>query len=700
LRGVPADRGAGRDDKPWEQKWLDPRGKAFPLQQIDVIYLLIIDISIKGLYILTDQKKQIHDQVSDSASAEMLSKACADNVETAFSRIESQGAQCQFGKSGICCRICHMGPCRITKKSPRGVCGADADTIVARNFLREVAGGAAAHSDHARHLVLLLKKTAEGKGGDYQIRDEKALRYSAKLYNVPEQGRSVNEVALDLANVFIGEFTRQEESLATLLLAPVKRQAVWQSTGIAPAGIDRMIVESMHRTHIGVDHDYKNLLMHAFRTSIADGWGGSRIASMVSDILFGSPSPVKSSANLGVLCENTVNIVVHGHEPELSEMLAIASRDPVVIDYAKKSGAEGVTLAGICCTANEILMRHGIPVAGNFLQQELAVITGAVEMMLVDVQCCMPSLPEVALAYHTEIVSTSSIAKTIGASHVPFNELDAYASAKALLCRAIDNFKNRDPKKVSIPSNKKPMVAGFSVDAIKYMLGGTFRASFRPLNDAIMQNRIAGVVGIVGCNNPKMKLDSYINELTLELVKRNVLVLKTGCAAIASAKSGMLTPEAALKHAGPGLKEVCEAVGMPPVLHMGSCVDNSRILEAASEVVAEGGLGDDLSMVPAVGVAPEWMSEKAVTIGCYFVASGIDVVLGQPFHIAGSENVTKFLNHETREIFGGSFHVCLTPEAAVDKIMELLSNAREKLGINRKTERKLYDMKDRRTLSV
>ncbi|HEX9975315.1 MAG TPA: carbon monoxide dehydrogenase, partial [bacterium] len=341
-----------------------------------------------------------------------------------------------------------------------------------------------------------------------------------------------------------------------------------------------------------------------------------------------------------------------------------------------------------------------IPIAGNFLQQELAVITGAVEMMLVDVQCCMPSLPEVASAYHTEIVSTTDMAKTIGATHLSFDEQKALASAKELIRRAIDNFKNRNPNKVFIPKENKPMVAGFSVDAIKYMLGGRFRASFRPLNDAIIQDRIKGVVGIVGCNNPKTKLDSYINILTRELISQNVLVLKTGCAAIASAKEGMLTPEAALELAGQGLREVCEAVGIPPVLHMGSCVDNSRILEAGTEIVLEGGLGDDLSQIPAVGVAPEWMSEKAVAIGCYFVASGIDVILGHPFHINGSENVTKFLNEETKDIFGGSFHVCEDPLEAANKIMVLLNESRKRLGIDKKAERKLFDMKDRRELDV
>jgi carbon-monoxide dehydrogenase catalytic subunit len=646
------------------------------------------------------KKKTAEDRVSDIASLETLIKAERDCVQTCFTRLDTQQKRCTFGMNGVCCRICSMGPCRITSKASHGICGADADTIVARNFLREVAGGAAAHSDHGRHLTLLLKKIGEGNGGDYKIKDENALRRIARLYKLEEEGRETEEVALDLARVLLNEFMEQEGTLDTTTLSPVKQQNIWQNNNIMPKGIDRAIVESLHRTHIGVDHDYRNLLMHAFCTALADGWGGSRIATMVSDIIFGTPSPIRSMANLGILEEKTVNIIVHGHEPELSEMMAVAVLDPAIKEYASQAGAEGVTLAGICCTANEILMRHGIPVAGSFLQQELAIVTGAVEMMLIDVQCCMPSLPDVARAYHTEIVSTSDIAKTMGATHLPLNKEDPLESAKELIKRAIDNFKNRDRTNVHIPDIKEPLVAGFSVDAIKYMLGGTYRSSFRPLNDAIMEGRIKGVVGIVGCNNPHQKVDAYMNTLTRELVKQNVLVLKTGCAAIASAKEGMLTPEAALEFAGDGLREVCEAVGMPPVLHMGSCVDNSRILEAGTEVVLEGGLGDDLSQIPAVGVAPEWMSEKAVTISCYFVASGIDVILGHPFRITGSENVTRFLNEETKEIFGGSFHVCEEPLKAVDIIIELLDESRQRLGIDKKVERKLYDMKDRRELGV
>ncbi len=644
------------------------------------------------------ENERFSELVTDSPSIAMLVKAKEECVETCYDRRETQKNQCGFGKNGVCCKFCHMGPCRITPKAPRGICGADADTMVARNYVRAVAGGASAHSDHGRHLALILRDVAMGKGGDFQIKDEKALLYWAKEYGIETDGREKNDIALDLADIFLGEFTLQEGALSGTRLAPKKRVAIWENTGVTPFGIDRMVVESMHRTTMGVDHDYKHLLMHAFQCGLGDGWGGSFVATISSDILFGTPKPLRSEANIGVLKEGNVNIIVHGHEPQLSEMLTIAIKTPEILELAKEAGAEGITLGGICCTANEVLMRHGIPPVGNFLQQELSIVSGAVEAMVVDVQCLMPSLPNVASHYHTEIITTSPIAKMIGAIHMPIDHHAPLDSAKAIVKRAIENFKKRDKSKVNIPAGKEPIIAGFSIDAIKYMLGGTYRASFRPLNDAIIANRIVGVVGIVGCNNPRKKTDEYNNIMVKELIKRNVLVVHTGCSALASGKAGYLKPEIALEHAGAGLKEVCETVGIPPVLHMGSCVDNCRILEAICEVIKEGGLGDDMSMVPAVGVAPEWMHEKAMAIGNYFVASGVDVVLGDGFDITGSENVSKFLYDECKEYFGASYHLHEDPMEGVEKIMKILNERRDKLNINKKAERKLLDMKDRREM--
>jgi carbon-monoxide dehydrogenase catalytic subunit len=619
-------------------------------------------------------------------------------ISTVWDRYTTQKSQCKFGTEGVCCKICHMGPCRITPKAKLGICGADADTIAARNLLREIAAGTAAHSDHGRMLVRTLKMVAQGKGNDYKISDPERLRDAAQDFEIETAGRTDLEIANDLADFFMAQFAWSEEPNATLRQAPEKRQALWKKLEIEPCGIDSSVVELMHRTNMGVDHNYRHLIMAGLKCSLADGWVGSAIATTVSDILFGTPKPIRSRVNLGVLAEDQVNIIVHGHEPTLSEMLAVASKDEELLAYARTKGATGINVAGICCTANEVLMRHGLPIVGNFLQQELAIMTGAVEVMVVDVQCVMPSLAQVSKCFHTELVSTSEIAQSMGAEQITFDAKAGYEHASRLIRKAIDNFEHRDRQRVHIPKESMELVAGFSNETIFHMLGGRFRKTFRPLNDAIIDGRIRGVVGVVGCNNPKIIADSAHVRLTEELIKRNVLVLETGCAAIACAKAGLLTPEAALQKAGASLREVCDVVGIPPVLHMGSCVDNSRILIAATNVLLEGGLGEDLSDLPVAGAAPEWMSEKAVAIGNYFVASGLFVVLGHPLYVAGSKNVERLLCEEMEGITGGKFAWEPDPVLAADKILEHIERKRDALRINVKKERILVDMKARREL--
>ena len=635
----------------------------------------------------------------DPAINQMVALARTEVISTAWDRLHSQQPQCKFGTEGSCCRLCHMGPCRITAKAPCGICGANVDTIAARNLLREIAAGTAAHSDHGRTLVRTLKRVAEGRGGDYKIGDPHRLREAARVFEVAVDGRPDLEIAGELADLFLAQFAWSEEANQTLRLAPEKRQAVWKRLGIEPQGVDASVVEVLHRTHMGVDHDYRHLIMGGLKCSLADGWVGSAIATMVSDILFGTPRPVKSKVNLGVLSEDRVNIIVHGHEPTLSEMLAVASTDRDLLAYAAEKGAAGITLAGICCTANEALMRHGLPIAGNFLQQELAILTGAVELMVIDVQCVMPSLAQVAKCFHTKLVSTSEIAQTFEAEQITYDATKGYAQACELIRAAIDNFPRRDPSRVHIPREAMEIVAGFSNETIFHMLGGRFRSTFRPLNDAIIDGRIRGVAGIVGCSNPKVLVDNQHVRLARELIARNVLVLETGCSAIACAKAGLLVPEAALEEAGSTLREVCEAVGIPPILHMGSCVDNSRILLAATNLLSEGGLGEDISDLPVAGAAPEWMSEKAVAIGHYFVASGMYVVLGHPFWVEGSDNVSKFLCDEMEGITGGRFEWEPDPVRAAEKMLAHIEKKRDALGINAKKERMLFDMKERRELA-
>lgn len=646
----------------------------------------------------------------DRATIELIQKAKSDKVSTVFDRAEEM-KPCPIGAEGCCCKHCAMGPCRVPapkKKAEteaerakrRGICGATAETIAARNFVRMIAAGTSAHSDHARGVAELFLATAKGEVPGYEIKDEQKLYQVALDLGVEIGDRSLKEIAIEVGEKCLAEFGRQHGELLFLKRAPLKRQELWRKLGIAPRGIDREVVELMHRTHMGVDQDYRNLLLQGSRCALADGWGGSMISTELQDILFGNPVPILGKINLGVLKEDEVNVVMHGHEPLLPELMVVAAQDPELQAYARSKGAKGINLAGMCCSANEVLMRHGIPVAGNFLQQELAIITGAVDAMVVDVQCEMQALADVAKCYHTKVITTNPRAKMQGAMHIEFDEHHGPEVAKKIIREAIDNFPNRDKKKVQIPAASHEMVVGFSHETINYLLGGLFRASYRPLNDNIINGRIRGVAGVVGCNNCRTTHDSAHLTMVKELIKNNVLVLTTGCSAMACGKAGLLTPEAAYKYCGPGLAEVCEAVGIPPVLHMGACVDNSRILMAATAVVKDGGLGDDISDLPAAGAAPEWMSEKAIAIGQYFVASGVFTVFGVTFPITGSEEMCKLLFEEMEDIVGGKWAFEPDPEKAAKLMIAHIDKKRKALGLDKARERILYDMAMRRELDA
>jgi len=630
-------------------------------------------------------KRTPQEQSVDPAAQEMLIRAEELKIETAFTRADSMTA-CNIGGAGMCCKQCGMGPCRLTKDGQVGVCGATIDTIQARNFIRSVAAGSAAHSDHGRDMAFTLKAVAMGETEGYRIRDVAKLRMIASKYGISVDGRAPEEIANDLADLYIAQFGQQRGEVVPTIRAPKKRLKIWRDNGVVPRGIDREVVEALHRTHIGDDQNAEHILQHAIRTGLADGWGGSMIATDVSDILFGTPAPILGQANLGVLKDDMVNVIVHGHEPTLSQMIVAASQDPEIIEYAKKAGAKGVSLSGICCTANEILIRQGIPAAGNFLHQELAIITGAVEAMVVDVQCVMQALVDLASRFHTKVITTSPKVKITGATHIEFDEHKALTIAKTILKVAIDNYKNRG--KTQIPQVIEDLIPGFSHEYINYMLGGTYRASFRPLNDAIISGRIRGVAAIVGCNNPRSSQDYLHNYVTKALLKQDVLIVQTGCGALASAKLGLMLGEAGLSEVGPGLREICETVGIPPVLHMGSCVDNTRILTVLTQMVEEGGLGDDIDKIPAVGLAPEWMSEKALAIATYCVASGAYVIFGgsspisgMPDRVSDSDKVLHYISSGWEEIYGGKLEFISDPDEMIKASLAHIDAKRAALGI-------------------
>jgi carbon-monoxide dehydrogenase catalytic subunit len=632
------------------------------------------------------------------STQQMILKARRDGVEIAFDRAASMKA-CPIGADSACCKHCAMGPCRLNAKDPYskvGVCGATIDTIMSRNFARMVASGAAAHTDHGMSMLDLFREVVNGHIKDYKIKSPQKLEAVAASIGIETEGRDQKDIAMDLYKELERTYTQVEGEIPFAQRVPEKTLETWRKYGLVPRGAMREIMELMHRTHMGVDQDYENITKQCSRTALADGWGGSMVATEISDILFGTPSPVAIEVNMGVLKEDQVNIIVHGHEPNLFESMIESVNEPTLIQAAKAAGAKGINLAGMCCSGAEVLVRHGIPHAGNFMSTETVLVTGAVDAMAVDVQCIKQGLAKVAECYGTQLITTNPRCHIEGALHVEFDDHEPKKCTDEIVIRAIGRFKNRNVP-IEIPKRKDIGVHGFSHEYINYMLGGTFRASYTPLNDNIINGRIRGVAGVVGCTNPRVKQDYVHVELVKELIKNDVLVLQTGCSQIALAKAGLTTPEAA-HLAGPGLKEVCETVGMPPVLGIGSCVDNSRILIAASEMVRTGGLGDSIADLPAAGAAPEWMSEKAISIGQYFVASGVYTVFGVTYPIVEGTKFHKLLFEGLEKQGLGKWGFAVDPYEMARLMIAHIDKKRKALGIDKARERVLMDMAARREL--
>ncbi|MEG0075116.1 MAG: anaerobic carbon-monoxide dehydrogenase catalytic subunit [Eubacterium sp.] len=623
----------------------------------------------------------------DVIAEALVEKAQRDGAETMWDRKAALKTQCGFGEAGICCRICAMGPCRVSpspdKGAQRGICGADRDTIVARNFARMAAAGTSAHSDHARDIVHAMHLSCEE--GPFRIRDEEKLRRISAEWGVEDADtKETYALAHELSEMALMEFGKPFGTQNFLKRAPKVRQELWEREELAPRAIDQEVVTLLHSTHMGCASDAESILRRSIRTSLSDGWGGSMIGTEFSDIMYGVPKERASESNLGVIDPDQVNIVLHGHDPNLAEMVVVASKDPEMIERAKALGAKGINVVGMCCTGNEVTMRHGVKIAGNFYQQEMAVITGAVEAVIVDVQCIFPALPKLAKSYHTRFISTSPKAKIAGDLYIEFKESDPIACAHEVIMTAVDNFKNRDASKVEVPELKQETMIGYSVETTISCLDRVVNSQIdvtgtvKPLGDLIWAGVLRGAAGIVGCNNPKVEHDYSHITVMKELIKNDVICVVTGCAAQAAAKAGLLQLEAK-ELCGRGLKEACERANIPPVLHMGSCVDISRILHLVSLVANERGV--DMAELPVVGVAPEWMSEKAVAIASYVVGSGLNTYLGIIPYVDGSPNFVKLMTEDLVEMTGATYVFEKDPTVMAEKIMVDIDDKRTKLGI-------------------
>jgi carbon-monoxide dehydrogenase catalytic subunit len=630
------------------------------------------------------------DRTTDLASQAMLERAQGEGLETVWDRYQAMLPQCGFGELGLCCRHCLQGPCRIDPfgEGPRvGICGASADVMVARGLGRAIAAGTAAHSGHAKHLAYTMLKSARGQAPDYPIQDEAKLQAVATRLGIATKGKSPSELAGAVAEMALAEFSEKESPLAWAATTMTQgRVETFLKLGVVPTGIDSVISEVMHRTTYGVDADPVNLLLGAVKCALAD-YAGMHMATDLADILFGTPKPVVTQANLGVLKADAVNIAVHGHNPVLSDVVAQVAKE--MNDEAKAlTGGAGLNLVGICCTGNEVLMRHGIPSATHSVSQELAILTGALDALVVDYQCIMPALANAAECYHTQLITTMPIAKIPGATHVEFTEEKAREKAREIIRLAIEAYKRRDGGRINIPPHTSTQVAGFSVETIVGALSQVDKDDpLKPIIDNIVQGNILGVCLFAGCNNVKIAQDSNFVAMAKALAAESVLLLATGCGAGSLARHGLLTSDATNEYAGKGLKAVLTAVGnaaglgapLPLVLHMGSCVDNSRAADLAVAVANK--LGVDMDKLPVVASAPEDTTEKAVAIGTWAVAAGLPTHVGVPPPVLGSPLVAKVLTQDIKDLFGGYFIVDPDGKSAASKLVAAIKERRKGLGL-------------------
>ena len=620
----------------------------------------------------------------EAATERLLETGRQVGADSWQQRVKNQTPHCKFGEEGICCRICSMGPCRITPKAPRGICGCDVHGIVARNYLRFTAGGSATHSDHGREICHTLYQTREG--GNYTVKDPEKLKRIAGEWGVETEGKDIYDLAHEVAELALMEYGKPFGVQRFLSRAPEHTRKLWHEAGIEPRAIDREVSQSLHMTHMGCSSLPEALIRQSLRAGLSDGWGGSMCGTEFSDVLFGTPKPVDTTANLGVMEKDMVNIVVHGHDPSLSEMIVFYAQDPEMIALAKEQGAKGINICGVCCTANEVAMRHGIPMAGNFLQQENVVLTGACEAIVVDVQCIFPALGPLSKCFHTKFITTSPIARMPDSDFIEFHAENAGENAKAIVKLAVENFKNRNQDLVHIPDLKQDATVGYSVEAIKKCLDGVTNTQVdvtgttKPLVECVKSGVLRGAVAMVGCNNPKVRPDTAHIELMKKLIANDIIVVVSGCSAQAAAKAGLLSKEAK-ELCGDGLKRVCELVDIPPILHMGSCVDISRMMILASDIAKDSGW--NISQIPLVGCAPEWMSEKAVSIGNYVVATGIDTFLGVDPYTKGSTEVTELLQgeHGIKDWVEAKYTVELDIDKLGDKMIQAIEDKRAALGI-------------------
>lgn len=620
----------------------------------------------------------------------MSSQETHDEYELPEDRLEESQPQCPFGIGGSCCRICYMGPCRVSDTPhgmDRGVCGATPGTVAARNLYREIAAGAASHADHAREIASVLDEIADGGLSEYDIQEPEKLRVIAADLGLDATG-DVDAVAKRVAGAAIEDFQDGGDTLNWLSRMPGEQREHLAEQGIRPLpSADKEIARAMHRTTQGNDADPAHLLTGAIEAGLTDGYAGLTMGTDLQDVVFGTPQPLQTEADLGTLKEDHVNLAVHGHSPVLSEMIVKYASE--LEAEARAAGAEGVNVVGICCTGNELSERRGVPLAAHSSQAELAVTTGALDAMVADIQCIWPGIGDVIECHHTRLITTVDYVRIPGAEHVDFDPETADEDAREIVRRSIEAFadrRGRQDYEVEIPDRRTEAMVGVSDDFVLSVLEAANPESpSQPIVDAMAAGDLKGIVGIVGCPNPKMRTADMTERLIEHLLANDVLPVVTGCIGHVTAQAGLLDPAMTDDLASDGLASVLHDLGeaagldgpLPPVWHMGSCVDNSRIGNVVRAIAEDADV--PTRHLPVAASAPELIAEKAVSIGTWALALGLPLHTAPTLHMDHSEEVTRIMTEDLKDITGGYAIQEEDPEAAAEALEAALAERRDAL---------------------
>ena len=622
-------------------------------------------------------KDEVLENTPDPAVREMILRQNQLGFDTTFDRFDSQQPQCGFGMAGICCKICNMGPCKITSKSPKGVCGADADLIVARNLLRSAAAGAAQHGMHGREVILSLKWAAEGKL-DLPILGQQKIKDTAKAFGIKTERRSIKKIASELADILLEDMSRTVPGDYKIIeaLGSEERKKVWKELDILPISAYHEVFEAYHKTGVGTDGDWKSIMQQFLRCGLAFTYSGVVSTSIATDGLFGVGDRVTSKVNIGALKKGYVNIAVHGHLPTLVSEIVRVGQEEKFINLAKEAGAKGIRFYGICCSGLSAMYRYaGVIPLSNAVSAELVLGTGALDLWIADVQDVFPSIMEVAKCFRTTVVTTSESARLPGAERFEYdhhhsNIGETRELAEKIVLRGIESFKDRQGIPVYIPPYEVDAEVGFSPEYVHKHYG-----SMKPLYEAVEEGKILGIVNMVGCNNPKVVYEKCVIDVANALLRNNILILTNGCASFPLMKMGYCNVSGQ-EHAGESLKEFLG--DLPPVWHVGECIDNTKSSGIFAGVAGEA--GKPLYEMPFAFTSPEWSNEKGIDAALGFRLMGINSYHCVEAQIHGSKNVIEFLKEGTKELLGSVMVVDTNPDSLGEKIVADIIEKRKALG--------------------